>query len=77
MDDLFDSQRFAAIGAAIYEWLSANVLVPDNAIQLAVLVATFGVALPLARQGRSGPRGPPRAAAARRCSAPSNVCCCH
>ena len=50
MDDLFDPQRFAAIGAAIYEWLSANVLVPDNAIQLAVLVATFGAALPLARQ---------------------------
>ncbi|HEX5047462.1 MAG TPA: mechanosensitive ion channel domain-containing protein [Gammaproteobacteria bacterium] len=50
MDDLFDSQRFAAIGAAIYQWLQANVLVPDNAIQLAVLVATFGVALPVARQ---------------------------
>ncbi|HZF27846.1 MAG TPA: mechanosensitive ion channel domain-containing protein [Gammaproteobacteria bacterium] len=49
MDDLFDPQRFAAIGAAIYEWLSANVLVPDNAIQLGVLVATFGVALPLSR----------------------------
>lgn len=52
MDDLFDSQRFAAIGAAIYTWLSANVLVPDNAIQLAVLVATFGVAIPVARQVR-------------------------
>src|SRR3954462_8420337 len=52
MDDLFDPQRFAAIGAAIYEWLSANVLVPDNAIQLAVLLATFGVALPITRQVR-------------------------
>src|SRR5262245_29806810 len=52
MDDLFDPQRYAAIGAAIYAWLSANVLVPDNAIQLAVLVATFGLAVPLARQVR-------------------------
>jgi small-conductance mechanosensitive channel len=50
MDELFDSQRFAAIGAAIYQWLSANVFVPDNAIQLAVLLATFGMAVPIARQ---------------------------
>lgn len=50
MDDLFDSQRFAAVGAAIYEWLSANVLVPGNAIQLSVLLATFGAALPISRQ---------------------------
>ncbi|HET8696716.1 MAG TPA: mechanosensitive ion channel domain-containing protein [Gammaproteobacteria bacterium] len=49
MDDLFDPQRYAAIGAAIYEWLAANVLVQDNAIQLAVLVATLGVALVVAR----------------------------
>jgi small-conductance mechanosensitive channel len=49
MDDLFDPQRFAAIGAAIYAWLSANVFVPDNAIQLAALVATLGAAVLLAR----------------------------
>ena len=50
MDDLFDPQRYAAIGAAIYAWLTANVFVPDNAIQLGVLVATLGVAQPVAKQ---------------------------
>jgi small-conductance mechanosensitive channel len=50
MAELFDMQRFAAIGAAIYEWLLLNVFVLGNAVQLLVVLLTLGVALMLARR---------------------------
>ena len=34
MAELFNTQRFAEIGAAIYQWLLLNVFVLGNAVQL-------------------------------------------
>jgi small-conductance mechanosensitive channel len=45
MDELFTAQRWAAIGDAIFEWLTVNVFVLGNAVQLAVVALAFGAAL--------------------------------
>src|SRR5690349_14495084 len=50
MAELFNAQRFAEIGAAIYEWLLLNVFVVDNLVQLLVVLVTFGIARMLARR---------------------------
>jgi small-conductance mechanosensitive channel len=50
MAELFNTQRFAEIGAAIYEWLLLNVLVLGNAVQLFVILVALGVGLMLARR---------------------------
>jgi small-conductance mechanosensitive channel len=44
MGELFNTQRFAEIGATIYQWLLANVFVLGNAVQLIVILLTLGVA---------------------------------
>lgn len=62
MNDLFSAERFLEFGNLAFEWISANVLVPDTAVQLAVAVAAWGIALwtsrrlkPLLDGLRSGP----------------------
>ncbi len=50
MAELFNTQRFAEIGAAIYEWLLLNVFVLGNAVQLLVILVALGAALMLARR---------------------------
>ncbi len=45
MTDWFTAQRFAELGDAIYQWLSINVFVLGNAVQLLVIGAGFVVAL--------------------------------
>ena len=45
MDELFTAQRWAAIGDAIFQWLTVNVFVLGNAVQLAVVALAFGAAL--------------------------------
>ena len=50
MSDLFDPERFAAFGEAVYQWLLANVFVRGNAIQLLVIAVTLVAALVLARR---------------------------
>jgi len=50
MAELFNAQRFAEIGAAIYEWLLQNVFVLGNAVQLLVILVALGVARMLARR---------------------------
>lgn len=45
MDELFTAQRWAEIGDAVYQWLSLNVFVLGNAVQLVVLALGFGAAL--------------------------------
>jgi small-conductance mechanosensitive channel len=50
MAELFNAQRFAEIGAAIYQWLLQNVFVLGNAVQLAVILATLGASLMFARR---------------------------
>jgi small-conductance mechanosensitive channel len=44
MGDFFSTQRFAEIGATIYQWLLANVFVLGNAVQLLVILLTIMVA---------------------------------
>jgi small-conductance mechanosensitive channel len=50
MNELFSAQRWAAIGDAVYQWLSLNVFVLGNAVQLLVVALSFGVALLAARR---------------------------
>ena len=50
MAELFNAQRFAEIGAAIYEWLLQNVFVLGNAVQLLVILVALGAARMLARR---------------------------
>src|SRR5262245_7699981 len=50
MGDLFNAQRFAEVGAAIYQWLLMNVFVLGNAVQLLIILATLVVSLVLARR---------------------------
>ena len=45
MNDLFSVERFLQFGDRAYQWISANVLVPESAVQLAVVVVAWGVAL--------------------------------
>jgi small-conductance mechanosensitive channel len=50
MAELFNAQRFAEIGAAIYEWFLLNVFVLGNAVQLLVILVTLAAALMLVRR---------------------------
>jgi small-conductance mechanosensitive channel len=50
MAELFNAQRFAEIGAAIYDWLLQNVFVLGNAVQLSAILVALGVALMMARR---------------------------
>jgi small-conductance mechanosensitive channel len=50
MGDLFNTQRFAEAGAAIYQWLLMNVFVLGNAVQLLIILVTLVVSLVLARR---------------------------
>jgi len=50
MGDLFNAQRLAEAGAAIYQWLLANVFVLGNAVQLSIIIAELVVSLVLARR---------------------------
>jgi small-conductance mechanosensitive channel len=49
MGELFNTQRFAEIGATIYQWLLANVFVLGNVVQLLIILLTVIVALVIAR----------------------------
>ncbi|HVS23906.1 MAG TPA: hypothetical protein VMU03_09310, partial [Gammaproteobacteria bacterium] len=50
MGDLIDTRRLAEIGNAILQWLFANVFVLENAVQLAVILAGFGVSVVVVRR---------------------------
>jgi small-conductance mechanosensitive channel len=45
MNDLFTAERWTAIGDAVFQWLSLNVFVLGNAVQLAVVALGFGGAV--------------------------------
>ena len=45
MNDLFSTEGIRQFGNLAYQWISANVLVLDSAVQLAVVVAAWGIAV--------------------------------
>ena len=53
MNDLFSAERLLELGDLAYQWILANVLVLDSAVQLAVVAAAWGIALWTSR--RLGP----------------------
>ena len=52
MNDLFSAERLMEFGNLAYEWILLNVLVLDSAVQLAIIVAAWGVALWISRRLR-------------------------
>ena len=52
MGDLLSFQRLIELGNQAYAWFLANVLVAGNAVQLAVIAASLGVAMLFAKRAR-------------------------
>ena len=52
MNDLFSAERFLEFGNLAYQWISANVLVLDSGVQLAVVFAAWAIALWASRRLR-------------------------
>lgn len=52
MNDLFSAERLLEFANPAYEWILVNVLVLDSAVQLAVIVAAWGIALWTSRRLR-------------------------
>jgi small-conductance mechanosensitive channel len=52
MEEFFSQQRFLALWNTIYDWVSTNLLVVDNAAQVGLLVLAFGVSAVMARRLR-------------------------
>lgn len=52
MNDLFSVERLLELANLAYEWISVNVLVLDSAVQLAVIVVAWGIALWTSRRLR-------------------------
>jgi small-conductance mechanosensitive channel len=50
MENLLTPERLLEVWNRVYEWTLANVFVVDNAIQLAVIAITLGIAVLLARR---------------------------
>jgi len=50
MEALLAPERLAELWARVYDWILANVFVIDNAVQLAVIAVTLGVAMLVGRR---------------------------